>query len=398
MEITYTPEEEAFRKEVRDFLATKLPPELVEKSRRGKRLDRNDYKVWHSILYQQGWISPKWPKEYGGTQWTPIQLHIFDEECFSAGAPRVLQFGIGLVGPVVVNFGSDEQKARYLPKIRSGEEFWCQGFSEPGSGSDLASLKTKAVRKGDVFVVNGQKTWTTAAQWADWMFTLVRTDPDAKPQKGISFLLIDMKSPGITVRPIPTFDGEEMVNEVFMEDVEVPADNVVGELNKGWDYAKFLLANERTGIAAVGQSKEEFLRLKKIARTERKNGRPLIDDPLFQARLARLEIDLIALEITNMRMLVEEQKTGKPGPTSSILKIRGSEVQQQLAALTMDAVGAYATPWIGEALEADWNGEPVGPDYAAPATPYYYYRRKASIYGGSNEIQKNILSKAVLTL
>jgi alkylation response protein AidB-like acyl-CoA dehydrogenase len=398
MNLNYTPEEEAFRQEVRAFLASKLPAELVQKTKTGVRLGKDDYKTWQRLLYEQGWVSPKWPQAYGGTGWTPIQIHIFDEECFAAGAPRILPFGIGLVGPVIINFGNDEQKATYLDDIRSGEVFWCQGFSEPGSGSDLASLKTRAVLDGDKYVVNGQKTWTTAAHWADWMFTLVRTNPDVKQQEGISFLLIDMNSPGVEVRPIITIDGEHMVNEVFLDNVEVPAENLVGELNKGWDYAKFLLANERTGIAGIGQSKAEFRTLKEIARVERKNGKPLIEDPLFQSRLAKLEIDLMALEITNMRMLVEEQKAGKPGPMSSILKIRGTEIQQQLSELSMDAVGVYANPWIEAALEANWNGEPVGPEYAPARTPYYLFRRKASIYGGSNEIQKNVLSKAVLGL
>ena len=398
MNLNFTPEEVAFRDEVRAFLAAKLPADLAEKNLHGKRMDKADFKTWYRLLYEQGWISPKWPVEYGGTGWTPIQIHIFDEECFAAGAPRVLPFGISLVGPVIINFGNDQQKATYLDDIRSGDVFWCQGFSEPGAGSDLASLKTRAVRDGDKYIVNGQKTWTTAAHWADWMFTLVRTDADVKQQEGISFLLIDMKSPGITVRPIVTIDGEHMVNEVFIEDVEVPAENLVGEINKGWDYAKFLLANERTTIAGVGQSKAEFEQLKAIARSERKGGKPLIEDPLFQARLAAVEIDLMALEITNMRMLVEEQKTGSSGPISSILKIRGTEIQQQIAALSMDAVGVYANPWMEAALEANWNGEPIGPEYAAAKTPYYFFRRKASIYGGSNEIQKNIISKAVLEL
>ncbi len=398
MNLNYTPEEEAFRQEVREFLKERLPPELAKKTRNGLKLEKQDFKTWQRLLYDRGWVSPKWPEEHGGTGWSAIQLHIFDEECFAAGAPRILPFGIGLVGPVLTHFGNAEQQTRYLDDIRSGEVFWCQGFSEPGSGSDLASLKTRAVLDGDKYIVNGQKTWTTAAHWADWMFTLVRTDPDVKQQEGISFLLIDMKSPGISVRPIITIDGEHMVNEVFIEDVEVPAENLVGEVNKGWDYAKFLLANERTGIAGIGQSKEELRNLKTIARNERKNGKPLIEDPLFQSRLAKLEIDLMGLEITNMRMLVAEQKAGKPGPMSSILKIRGTEIQQQLAELSMDAVGVYANPWIEAALEANWNGEPVGPEYAAAKTPYYLFRRKASIYGGSNEIQKNVLTKAVLEL
>ena len=398
MNLNFTPEEETFREEVRAFLAERLPPELADKTKRGKRLNKEDYLTWNRALYDQGWISPKWPVEHGGTNWSAIQLHIFDEECFAAGAPRVLPFGTGLVGPVIINFGTDEQKEEYLDDIRSGKVFWCQGFSEPGSGSDLASLKTRAVLEGDRYVVNGQKTWTTAAHWADMMFTLVRTDLDVKQQEGISFLLIDMNSPGITVRPIITIDGEHMVNEVFIENVEVPAKNLVGELNKGWDYAKFLLANERTGIAGIGQSKDELATLKTIARNERKNGKPLIEDPLFQARLAALEIDLMALEITNMRMLAEEQKAGKPGPMSSILKIKGTEIQQKISELSMDAVGVYANPWIEAAMEANSNEPPVGPEYAGTKTPYYLFRRKASIYGGSNEIQKNVLTKAVLGL
>lgn len=398
MELSYNAEQLEFRERVRAFMRDKAPAEIAEKARTGRRYDKEDLKRWHGVLHQQGWIAPKWAKEHGGAGLDPIQAHILDEESFAAGMPRLQAFGLGMVGPVIIHFGSDEQKMRYLPTILSGEEFWCQGFSEPGSGSDLASLKTRAERDGDAYTVNGQKTWTTQAHWADWMFCLVRTDWDAKQQEGISFLLIDMTSPGVTVRPIITLDGEHQVNEVFFDNVKVPAKNLVGEENKGWDYAKFLLSNERTGIAGVGQSKSEFARLKAIAETEKRRGAPLSEDPLFKVKLAGLELKLRALEITNLRMLIEEKEKGAPGPISSILKIVGSEVQQEIATLTMEAVGSYAAPYLPESLEDSWNGEPVGPDYAAHAAPYYFFRRKASIYGGSNEIQRNIISKHLLGL
>jgi alkylation response protein AidB-like acyl-CoA dehydrogenase len=398
MDLSYTPEEEAFRGEVKSFLAEKLTPELAAKIKGGKRLDKNDYMNWHRCMYEKGWVTPSWPKEHGGAGWTPMQRNIFDIESFSAGAPRTIAFGITMVGPVIINFGNDQQKAEHLPKIRNGEIFWCQGFSEPGSGSDLASLKTRAIRDGDDYIVNGQKTWTTLAQFADWIFCLVRTDTEVKKQEGISFLLIDMKTPGIIVRPIITLDGEHHVNEVFFEDVRVPVTNRVGEENKGWDYAKFLLVNERFGIAGVGQSREQLDQLKVIAQNERKNGKPLIEDPIFKSRVARVEIDLMALELTNTRILVAEQNGDGVGALSSILKIRGTEIQQKLAELQMHAVGSYATPWVPESLNSDWNGIPVGPDYASARTPRYLDQRKTSIYGGSNEIQKNIIAKAVLGL
>jgi len=398
LELLYDAEQLAFRDEVRAFMGSKAPPELAEKARMGMRFDKEDLKLWHGILYQKGWIAPKWAKQYGGAGFDPIQVHILDEEAFAAGMPRLQAFGIGMVGPVIIHFGNNEQKSRYLPPILSGEEFWCQGFSEPESGSDLASLKTRAERNGDNYIVNGQKTWTTHAHWADWMFCLVRTDRDVKQQEGISFLLVDMTSPGISVRPIITLDGEHQINEVFLENVEVPLANLIGEENKGWDYAKFLLSNERTGIAGVGQSKAEFARLKTISRTEIRRGLPLSEDPLFKIKLADLELKLRALEITNLRMLMEEKDKGAPGPISSILKIVGSQVQQDIAALTMEAVGSYAAPFIPESLDDAWNGKLAGPDYAAHATPYYFFRRKASIYGGSNEIQRNIISKHLLGL
>jgi alkylation response protein AidB-like acyl-CoA dehydrogenase len=398
MDISYSTEDEAFRQEVRTFLTEKFPADIGNKAKAGIRFKKDDYFRWQNALYHQGWATPHWPEEHGGTGWTPIQSNIFDEECFAVGAPRMLPFGTRLVGPVIIHFGSDEQKARYLPGIRSSEEFWCQGFSEPGAGSDLASVKTRAIRDGDHYIVNGQKTWTTAAHMADWIFCLVRTDPDVKKQEGISFLLIDMKSPGVTVRPIITLDGDHHVNEVFLEDVRVPAENLVGELNKGWTYAKFLLSNERTGIAGVGLCKQDLVALSDIARAERKNGKPLIDDPLFQARMSRLDIDLMALELTNMRMLVEDSGDGAPSAISSILKIRGSEIQQRTVELQMEAVGNYALPWQQGPLEPEWNGKPVGPAYAAPRAPAFYDRRKTTIYGGSTEVQKNIISKAILGL
>ena len=398
MELSYDAEQLAFRNEVREFMRFKAPPDLAKKTQKGMRFEKEDLKKWHGILYEKGWIAPKWAKEYGGAELDPIQVHILDEEAFAAGMPRLQAFGVGMVGPVIIHFGNDKQKARYLPSILSGEEFWCQGFSEPGSGSDLASLKTHAEKSGDIYIVNGQKTWTTQAHWADWMFCLVRTNSEVQNQQGISFLLVNMTSPGITVRPIITLDGEHQVNEVFLENVEVPLSNLVGKENKGGDYAKFLLSNERTGIAGVGQSKAEFARLKAISKTEMRRGLPLSEDPLFKVKLADLELKLMALEITNLRMLMEEKDKGAPGPISSILKIVGSEIQQDIATLTMEAVGNYAAPFIPESLDSAWNGKLAGPDYAAHATPYYFFRRKASIYGGSNEIQRNIISKHLLGL
>jgi alkylation response protein AidB-like acyl-CoA dehydrogenase len=398
MDISYSAEDLKFREEERTFLAEKFPQDIGIKAKAGVRFRKDDYYRWQHALYLQGWATPNWPKEYGGVDWTPMQANIFDEECFAVGAPRMLPFGTRLVGPVIIQFGNEAQKARYLPKIQSSEEFWCQGFSEPGAGSDLASVKTRAVREGDHYIVNGQKTWTTIAHMADWIFCLVRTDPDVKKQEGISFLLIDMTSPGVTVRPIVTLDGDHHINEVFLEDVRVPVENLVGEENKGWTYAKFLLSNERTGIAGVGLCKQDLATLSEIARTERKNGKPLIEDPLFQARLSRLDIDLMALELTNMRMLTEDSGDGAPGAISSILKIRGSEIQQRTVELQMEAVGSYSMPRQQGPLEADWNGKPIGPAYAAARAPSYFDRRKTTIYGGSTEVQKNIIAKTILGL
>jgi hypothetical protein len=363
-----------------------------------QRLDREDYLTWQRILNDKGWLAPSWPAEYGGTGWTAVQKHIFEEELAFAEAPRVIPFGVTMVGPVVIAFGSDAQKSRYLPRILTSEDWWCQGYSEPGSGSDLASLRTKAVRDGDHYIVNGSKTWTTMAHWADMIFCLVRTDPKAKNQEGISFLLMDMKGPGITVQPIVTIEGGHEVNTVFFEDVRVPAENLVGEENKGWTYAKFLLGHERAGIAAVGQSKRQIEKVKDIARAEQSGGRPLIEDGRFRDKVSNVEIRLMALEYTELRSLAAESKGQAPGPEASLLKIKGTEVQQAITELAIEAVGYYANPYIPEAFQDGWNEAPVGPDYAAAAAPRYFNWRKSSIYGGSNEIQKNIIAKMVLGL
>ena len=329
---------------------------------------------------------------------TRCSSHIFDEECAEAGAPRIIPFGLNMVGPVIIAFGSDWQKRHYLPRILTSEDWWCQGYSEPGAGSDLASLKTRAERQGDHYIVNGQKTWTTLAQHADMIFCLVRTASTGKKQEGISFLLIDMRTPGITVRPIITLDGEHEVNEVWFENVKVPVENLVGEEGRGWTYAKFLLSHERTGIAGVGASKRELRMLKYIASQERKNGRPLIEDPRFRDRIARVEIDLMALEITNLRVMAADRAGRAPGPEASILKIKGTEIQQALTELMMEAVGPYALPYLPDAWGDHWLGERVGPEYAAPLASRYFNYRKVSIYGGSNEIQRNIIAQHILGL
>ncbi|AMG74597.1 acyl-CoA dehydrogenase family protein [Sphingopyxis granuli] len=397
MDMEFSPEDLAFQKEVRDFIAENYPSELRGKQDEGDELTKEDFLSWHRILYKKGWVAPAWPVEYGGTGWTPTQRFIFSEETARADCIRLMPFGLAMVGPVIYTFGTPEQKARFLPRILSGEDWWCQGYSEPGSGSDLASLRTLAVRDGNEYVVNGQKTWTTMAQYADWGFFLVRTDKDAKQQEGISFLLIDMKSPGITVRPIITLGGEHEVNEVFLEDVHVPVDQRVYEENKGWTCAKFLLAHERTGIAGVASSKRGVERVKAIARTELDGDQPLLANPFFKRKLAELEIDLTALEFTELRGLAGPNAGKGPGPESSLLKIKGSEIQQRLTELTLEAVGHYGAPYFRGFGEGD-NEHPIGPDYAHRAAPTYFNMRKTTIYGGSNEIQRNIIAKMVLGL
>jgi alkylation response protein AidB-like acyl-CoA dehydrogenase len=398
MDLNYTPQEQAFRDEVRAFVRSRLPHEISRKVLEHKRLEKEDHVRWQKILYEQGWVAPGWPVEYGGTGWNPVQRHILEEECAEAGAPPVIAFGVSMVGPVIIAFGSAWQKQQYLPRILSSDDWWCQGYSEPGAGSDLASLKTRAERQGDHYIVNGQKTWTTLAQYADMIFCLVRTSSTGKKQEGISFLLIDMRTPGITVRPIITLEGGHEVNEVWFENVKVPVQNLVGEEGRGWTCAKFLLSHERTGIAAVARSKRELRLLKYIASQEKKNGRPLLQDSRFRDKVARLEIDLMALEVTNLRVLAADREGRPLGPEASILKIKGTEIQQALTELMMDAVGSYALPHLPAAWSNHWLGERVGPEYAAPLAARYFNYRKVSIYGGSNEIQRNIISQMILGL
>jgi alkylation response protein AidB-like acyl-CoA dehydrogenase len=402
MDLNFTAEEVAFRQQVRVFLEQSLPPDIQQKVLNGLILERDDYVRWQCILHAQGWGGASWPAEFGGPGWTAVQQYIFEEECAAAGAPRAIPFGLKMVAPVIMAFGSKAQQERYLPRILAAEEWWCQGYSEPGAGSDLASLKTRAERvKGDDadhYVVNGQKTWTTLGQYADWIFCLVRTDPEVKPQRGISFLLIDMKTPGITVRPIITMDGAHEVNEVWFDNVRVPVENLIGEENKGWTYAKFLLGHERTNIAGIGIAKRELARLKRIASLETKNGKPLIKDPLFAARISQVEIDLTALEITNLRVLSAEAQRRAPGPEASILKIKGTEIQQAITELLTQAVGPYALPFRREAMAAGYQGDAIGPFYSVSLAANYLNMRKLSIYGGSNEIQKNIISQMILGL
>jgi pimeloyl-CoA dehydrogenase large subunit len=399
MDLRFTPEENTFRDEVRTFLRAALPESIRRKMIEGQRLAKEDLVGWQRILNAKGWAVPHWPVEWGGTNWSPVRQYIYREELQQAPAPDPLPFGVNMVGPVIIAFGSEAQKRRHLPRIANLDDWWCQGFSEPGAGSDLASLKTAARREGDHYVVNGQKTWTTLAQYADWMFCLARTDQAAKKQDGISFLLIDMRTPGITVRPITTIDGGQEVNEVFFDDVRVPIENRVGEENRGWDYAKFLLGNERSGIARVGVSKARLRRLREIAALERVGDKPLIEDERFRVKIAAIEVELKALEMTQLRVVAAERRGNRPDPASSILKIKGSEIQQAISELLLEAIGPYAV--AGEAPHEEderWNEPPVGHDWATGLAPQYFNMRKVSIYGGSNEIQKNIIAKAILGL
>ena len=399
MDLSFTPEENAFRDEVRTFFKENLPQDIRDKLVSGLHPSKDDLVRWTRILNKKGWAVPHWPVQYGGAGWTPVQQYIFLEEQMLAPSPQMLAFGTSMVGPVIYTFGNEEQKKKYLPAIANLDTWWSQGFSEPGAGSDLAGLKTTARKDGDFYIVNGQKTWTTLGQHGDMIFTLVRTDPAAKKQQGISFLLIDMKTSGITVRPIQTIDGGFEVNEVFFDDVRVPAENLVGEENKGWDYAKFLLGNERVGIARVGASKERIRRLKQLAAEERDGDTPLIENPRFREKLAAIEVELKALEMTQLRVVAAERnrEKGKPDPASSILKIKGSEIQQAITELALEVAGPYIAPYRQETHDG-WNEPPVGPEWASPLAPAYFNYRKVSIYGGSNEIQKNIIAKAILGL
>ena len=398
MNIDLTSEELEFQAQVRDFFDNRMPAEVKRKQANFEHLTKEDYVNWQQALYAEGWSAINWPVEYGGTGWTITQKFLFSNEMSRANAPRIIPFGLNMVGPIIYTFGNEDQKARFLPDIRASRVWWCQGYSEPGSGSDLASLKTKAERQGDHYVVNGTKTWTTMAQHADWIFCLVRTSTHDKRQLGISFLLIDMATPGVSVRPIITLDGEHEVNEVHFENVKVPVENLVGEEGAGWGYGKVLLQHERMGIAGVGNSKYRLNRLRRMAAESPAGEPPLAEDQRFADKLARLEIELDALEYTELRVLASIKTGGSPGPESSILKIRGTEIQQRIDELLLELTGYYALPFIPDQWDAGFAGDRIGPENFADLAPRYFNNRKASIYGGSNEIQKNIIVKHVLGL
>ena len=398
MDLEFTDELRNFQQEVRAFIEERLPVDLPKKVERFLKLGKEDYLRWQDILAEKGWLVYSWPVEYGGTGWSPVQRYIFEEEMGRANAPRIIPFGPKMVGPVIYTFGSDAQKAKYLPAIAGNETWWCQGYSEPDAGSDLASLRTRAVRDGDHYVVNGTKTWTTTAQWADMMFCLARTDTEVKPQEGISFVLIDMRTPGVEVRPIVTIDGGREINIVYLTDVKVPVENRIGEENKGWTYAKFLLGHERFGIARLSESKARLSWLKDIARRHRVGGALLADDADFMRSVAETEIELTALEYTELRALMNAEQGQSPGMEANMLKIRGTDMQQKISEMLMKAMGYYAAPYVPEAMEYGWNEAPVGPEYAAALAPAYFNMRKTSIYGGTNEIQRNIIARIVLGL
>ena len=400
MDLRFSAEELAFRDEVRGFIRDNLPEDIRDKMRLGHKVEKADIVAWQRVLNKKGWAAYSWPKEWGGPGWTPIQRMMFLEELQTAPAPDLNPFNITMIGPVLIQFGTEEQKQRFLPRAANVDDWWCQGFSEPGAGSDLAALKTAARREGDHYIVNGQKIWTSTAHQADWCFVLVRTDPNApKKQQGISFLLVDMKTPGITVRPIISIDGSHHLNEVFFDDVRVPVSMRVYEENKGWDVAKFLLGNERTGIARIGKSKERINFSKEKAKEMRAHGKPLIDDPEFRRRIAALETELKSLEITQLRVL-SAQKPGesRQDPLTAVLKLKGTELLQATTELAMDVAGPLAMPDWADELEALSNEPELGPVWATEATRSYLFLRAASIYGGTNEIMKNIVSKAVLGL
>ena len=403
MDLAFTPEEQKFREDIRAWVGEHLPRDISHKVHNALRLTRDDMQRWAKILGLKGWLGHGWPKEFGGPGWNAVQKHLFEEECALAGAPRVVPFGPVMVAPVIMAFGNAEQQQRFLPGIASGEVWWSQGYSEPGAGSDLASLKTRAERKsvpgkGDIYVVNGQKAWTTLGQYGEWIFCLVRTGTEGKPQAGISFLLIDMKSPGVTVRPVTLLDGEAEVNEVFFDNVEVPANNLIGEENKGWTYAKHLLSHERTNIADVNRTKRELERLKRIAKAENMYDPATdgADAARFRDEIAKLEVDVVALEMLVLRVLSAEKSGKNSLEIAGLLKIRGSEIQQRYSELMMLAAGPYALPFVPDAMEAGWQGDYVGAAHCAPLASTYFNLRKTTIYGGSSEVQRTIVAQTVL--
>jgi alkylation response protein AidB-like acyl-CoA dehydrogenase len=402
MDLSFSKEDLAFRDEVRAFIAEAYDEDLQAKSAQSKNgyLDKDSMLKWQRALYRKGWAAPNWAEEYGGPGWTPTQKYIFDLEMSAAGTPTMSPMGLKMVGPVIMAFGSPEQKKKHLPKILASEVWWCQGYSEPGSGSDLASLQMKCEDKGDHFLLNGSKIWTTHAQFADWMFNLVRTNPKAKAQEGISFILVDMKTPGIKVEPLVTLDvpmaGQQEVNQVFYTDVKVPKENLIGEVNKGWDYAKYLLSFERGNAYGPGL-KRTIGKIRKIASQTDASGDRLIDDVAFRAKLDALEIEVSSLEFFELRMFSAMSAGQRPGAEASMLKCKGTDLQQAISELSVEALGYYVMPFVRDTW-AKTNEPRPGPDYAAPVAPYYFNLRKASIYAGSNEIQRNIMAKAVLGL
>ena len=400
MDLVLNADELAFQDQVRNFFATKLPQEIRDRVKLAPSyVPKEHTRLWQKLLHEQGWGAPNWPIQYGGTGWTAMQKYIYDSEYQSADCPRQSPFGIAMVGPVICAFGTDEQKERHLEPIIRGEKFWCQGYSEPGSGSDLASLSTRAVRDKNEYVINGHKIWTSHAHHADFMFCLTRTDTNCKPQQGISFILIDMTAPGIAVKPIISIDGHHYLNEVFFDNVRVPVTNRIGEENKGWTYAKFLLGHERTGIAGVGKSKRKVERLKAAAALERtSDGKCMLEDPNFANRIGQAEVSLQAVEFTQMRILAQEKAGQPPGPEASTLKIGGTEVEQTLNELMVEVIGNYAASYPADAQDTERNEPPIGPEHGVGLMQEHLLRRAASIYGGSNEIQRNIIAKAVLEM
>jgi alkylation response protein AidB-like acyl-CoA dehydrogenase len=397
MALALAPELETFRFEVRDFIERNLDPETRRKVDQGLRLTKDDYVTWYRTLGRKGWLTPGWPVEHGGTGWSTLQRYIFDEEAALHGAPPVTA-GINMIGPVLIAFGSEEQKRTYLPRMRAGDLWWAQGFSEPGSGSDLASLATRAKRDGDHYIVSGTKIWTTQAHYSDMMFALVKTDLSVKPQRGISMLLIDMKSPGLTIQPIRTIDGGADLYQCFLDDVRVPVANLVGEEGKGWTCAKYLLGFERHGIAGVGLTKRLLRRLRRVAASEQVNGVSLLDTPAMRERITGLEVDLLALEYTSLRMVQESEGKG-PGVEASLLKIRGTEIRQAIFECLCDVVGPALVPYDDQACREGWGDrEPIGPAHALTVGMNYLDGRKITIYGGANEIQRNVLAKSILGL
>jgi alkylation response protein AidB-like acyl-CoA dehydrogenase len=396
MNLSESPDELQFRRTVRQFLQQQLPAAIRDDVLAFKHLAKEQYVTWQRILAAQGWGAPGWPRDYGGTGWSAVQRSIFDDECYNAGAPRQMPFGLSMIGPVLMKFGTPVQRARFLPRIITMDDWWCQGYSEPGAGSDLASLKTAARRDGDDYVINGQKTWTTLAQFADWMFCLVRTHSEGKPQEGISLVLIDMRTPGVRVRPIRTLDLGADVNEVFLDDVRIPTANLVGDENRGWTIAKYLLGHERTNIAGIGMCKRLLASLKDYARRQKKHGRPLLEDVRFRDRIVKLEIELKSHEWSLMRLVSLEQSGQPIGIEASMLKIRGSEIQQDLSELLMQSAGPYGLPFVAAALDSGFHGTTAGGTHLNSVAPQYFDIRKVSIYGGTNEVQKNLIAKSVL--